>query len=201
MTPVKSRKRPRRPVRYLRKWVYQRFFTKPSTVKTILFVFGCQRSGTTMFTQLFQKDLRSRVYGERGLSLGESFDLPPLDEVSNVFKEERATLLVAKPLVESQRALDILEFFPSAKAVWMFRNYADVANSSRKRFSRETAMRNLRSFVSARAEQTFAAKRASPSTKEIVRHYFSEDMPGDDAQILFLVRQKRPILRSEFRRT
>ena len=185
MTPTRKRKRPRRPVRYLRKWVHQRFFSDSSAAKTILFVFGCQRSGTTMFTQLFQKDLRSKVYGERGLSLDGSFDLLPLGDVSKIIQDERASLLVAKPLVESQGATDILEYFPTAKSVWMFRNYADVANSSRKRFSRETAMRNLRPFISEQAEQTFAAKRASRETEEIVRRHFSEGMSGDDAQILF----------------
>lgn len=185
LTKRKKRKRRRQPARFVRKWVYQRFLSDPSSEKTLLFVFGCQRSGTTMFTQLFQNDLRSKVYGERGFGLDGGFELQPLEEIRNIVNDERATLLVGKPLVASQDAAEILEYFPSAKSVWMFRNFADVAHSSRRRFSRETAMRNLRFLVSEDAEKTFATEKAAVATKALVSRFFSEEMSGDDAQILF----------------
>ena len=180
-----KRKRPRQPIRFAKKWVYQRFAANRAEPKTLLFVFGCQRSGTTMFTQLFQNDLRSKVYGERGFALDGGFELQPFEEIKRIVQNERATLLVGKPLVASQDAIEILDFFVSAKSIWMFRNYADVAHSSRRRFSRETAMRNLRFLVSDSAERTFATEKASAMTKELVARFFSEEMSGDDAQILF----------------
>ena len=190
VTTRKRRVRRRRPLRFLRKWLYQTLYGRTRS-KTLLFVFGCQRSGTTVFTQLFQNDLASKVYGEKGLSREEGderdrrFRLLPLDEIQRRTSAERASLLVSKPLVESQNARDILSSLPDARAIWMVRGFRDVAYSSQRRFSRETAMRNLRALVSAEAEPSFASERVTDEVREIVRRYFSEDMTGDDAQILF----------------
>lgn len=190
MTAKKRRTRRRRPLRFLRKWFYQTVLDR-GRQKTLLFVFGCQRSGTTVFTQLFQNDPASKVYGEKGLS-GEQgrerdgrFRLLPLAEIASLAAAERASLLVSKPLVESQNARQILDALPDARAVWMVRGFRDVAYSSQRRFSRETAMRNLRALVAADAEISFASENVTDEVRETVRQYFCEEMTGDDAQILF----------------
>ncbi len=190
MTAKKRKSRSRRPLRFLRKWLHQTLFDRGSA-KTLLFVFGCQRSGTTVFTQLFQNDLASKIYGEKGLSREEGddrdrrFRLLPLPEIARRTAAERATLLVSKPLVESQNAQQILDALPEARAVWMVRRFRDVAYSSQRRFSRETAMRNMRALVAPDAEPSFASESVTEDVKRVVQQYFSEDMSGDDAQILF----------------
>ncbi|MEM7503406.1 MAG: sulfotransferase [Pseudomonadota bacterium] len=186
----KRKSRHRRPVRFLRKLVYQTLLDR-GRAKTTLFVFGCQRSGTTVFTQLFQHDLASKVYGEKGLSRNEGDErdrrfrlLPPAD-IRRRTAGERASLLVSKPLVESQNARQILDALPESRGVWMVRAFRDVAYSSQRRFSRETAMRNMRAIVTSDAETSFASENVSDDVRKVVERYFSEDMSGDDAQILF----------------
>jgi hypothetical protein len=53
----------------------------------------------------------------------------PYDEVAKLLQRGRALLLIAKPLVESQNAAAILGCIPSAKIIWAFRDYRDVALS------------------------------------------------------------------------
>lgn len=182
--------RKRKPIRLARKWFYQQFLDRRE-IQTPLFVFGCQRSGTSVFTQLFQYDLSSKVYGEKGLSDARTpgrdgrYRLLPYDQLQERMSQERATLLVSKPLVESQNARKILDFFTDGKGVWMVRHFADVAYSSLRMFSRETAMRNLRHLVVADAEPSFASEGVGSETRDVVLRFFSEQMTGDEAQVLF----------------
>lgn len=138
-----------------------------------------------MFTQLFTNDVTSKVYGERRLGGGRRLARLPLEDVRDLTDQEHASLLVAKPLVESQNAMRFVDFFEHCRAIWMFRHYADVAYSSQRRFSRETAMRNLRALVDEDAERTFATENASAHTQAVVRDFYADDMTGDDAQILY----------------
>jgi hypothetical protein len=49
--------------------------------------------------------------------------LLPLGQVEERLSRERSPFTLLKPLCESQRAFELLDRFPSAKAVWIVRNY------------------------------------------------------------------------------
>jgi hypothetical protein len=100
--------------------------------KRIVFIFGCQRSGTTLMQQIFDKDFNTKVYGEFDAKVygeysetgrsanGKHFRLKPLEEVKAVMDRDRARLIVAKPIVETQNALKLLAYFPGSKALFMY---------------------------------------------------------------------------------
>jgi hypothetical protein len=138
-----------------------------------------------MFVDLFRRDLQTCVYGERGLGTDRDLRMRALDEVRRIFDSERANLLVSKPLVESQHALELLAEFPESKAVWMFRNYVDVVRSATRLFGRESALDNLRGIVDPAAKQTFSAENIDSRTRDIVAQNFSESMSTENAQALF----------------
>lgn len=56
-------------------------------------------------------------------------------------------LVVVKPLVESHRTIEILDFLPRAKAIWMLRHYLAVAKSDVARFGPDNGARNLSRLV------------------------------------------------------
>ena len=52
--------------------------------KTVLFIIGCQRSGTSLMINIFKRDLNTAVYGEFSdltVSGADRIRLRPLDEV------------------------------------------------------------------------------------------------------------------------
>jgi hypothetical protein len=161
--------------------------------KSILFIFGCQRSGTTLLAEIFERDFDNTVvYHEFSVlsSLDKQYKIrlnPP-----HVVKKEvdgiRASIVVLKPLVESQNALRLLNYFENSKAVWVYRHYRDVALSNLTQWGIKNGINNLRPIVEGQA-QNWRSENVSEDTKRIVLKYFSEDMnPYDAAALFWLVR-------------
>lgn len=115
--------------------------------KRIVFVAGCQRSGTSMTYLIFDRDPGAQVFDEISvLSDGdpvEGLRLNALEDVRERFRHSPAHLIVAKPLVESQRLAALLDAFDGSRALWMFRHYTDVVNSNLKRFGAENGFNDL----------------------------------------------------------
>lgn len=175
----------RRAIRYLRRSVYQSFVMDSSAPRSLLFIFGCQRSGTTMLTGLFREDPAAIVYGERGLAKPGELRLRPFDEIKSIIDSEKALVQVCKPLVESQHAQRILEFFPDARAIWMVRDYRDVVRSAIRKFSATAGHRNLIPILDKSAPPTFAAECVSWETRQVLDRLFSRESNAEEAQALY----------------
>jgi hypothetical protein len=95
-----------------------------------IFVFGLQRSGTTMMMNIFEMDHRIKVYKESKEnkvftnSLIKSYNI--LHHTIDVCK---MPYVAYKTLCDSHKIIDILHEFEPCKALWIYRNYRDVANS------------------------------------------------------------------------
>lgn len=178
----------RRRMRLVAKLAVQhlRFPARPD--KKTLFIFGCQRSGTTVMLRIFERDARTRVFGEvSALSSRDTVDrlrLNPLPEVRSALDATRCGFVVVKPLVESQRAHEILSFFPSSYGLWMFRHYRDVAASNLARFGVGNGIRNLRPLV-AGDPANWRSEAVPDDLRDLVRGFFSDSMNPLDAAALF----------------
>lgn len=170
------------------KEVYKHTRLKQSQEQRIGFIVGCQRSGTTMLNQTFDNDLRSKTYGEGGLAKGHgrgtAFRLKPYDEIAEIFAQEKAPLLIAKPLVESQNILQLLSYFPNSKAIWVYRNFKDVASSSLKKFGEDPSYYNLRAVIDPELSDHWYAENVSEATRTIIRRYFTDERPIHDLKAL-----------------
>lgn len=152
----------------------------------LLHVVGCQRSGTTMLTELLDRDRRVRVFGE----LGELFDDVPrhhrlrdADDVGRRLARSGAALNVVKPLVESHRCRELVDLQAGGVAIWMFRHYRDVAASNLRRFGADNGVNNLRPIVEDQDDWRNAG--LSADTRSLVASLFDERMPPMDAAALF----------------
>lgn len=156
--------------------------------KKVVFIVGCQRSGTTLLTQIFERDLNARVYPE--ISELSSLDVPrklrlnPLSEVKKVLDKDRATLIVLKPLVESQNTHELMLYFEGSKAIWLYRNYKDVSASHVMKWGGENSIRDLRAIVD-RIPDNWRYENVTDDLRDIVLEHFSEDMPAQDAAALY----------------
>lgn len=154
----------------------------------ILFIVGCQRSGTSLMNRIFTRDLRVSVYREASKlsskDAAEKIRLNPLNEVRQIISKNKALLIVAKPLVESQNVLELLKNFPNSKALWMYRNYRDVAKSNPQRFGANQGILDLKPIVQSDREN-WRGEKVSDYVRSIVTQHFSEDMNVHDAAALF----------------
>lgn len=174
---------------YAGKYLYQRIAALGAArEQRILFILGCQRSGTTLMQQLFDADPGAAVYGEFSritrTAKTPNVRLRPLEEVRRIFGSDPARLIVAKPICETQNALRLLGFFPGAKAMFLYRHYAAVAASNLKQFGERNGLHNLRPIVAGDAAN-WRSEGVPPDVRELVVARYREDMPPHDAAALF----------------
>jgi hypothetical protein len=166
----------------------------PIAPKAIGLIMGVQRSGTGAMVQAFENDWNCRTFGEDGgLALGENaprhmrWRWKPYDEVARLLQRERAPLLIAKPLVESQNARAILEHIPEARIIWAFRDYRDVALSGQKHFGSERIKFNLRTILE--GQEHWYSENVDEKTRNLVVDFYDERRPIYDLRALgWLVR-------------
>ena len=96
-----------------------------------LWILGCQRSGTTLLERIFRQDLDSAVFGEFSeLTIGTKRTvLKPFAEIKDILLCCNARYAVIRPLFESDRVCEILDFFQPSLGIWMFRDPLYVVNS------------------------------------------------------------------------
>jgi hypothetical protein len=169
-----------------RKSLHQRLSPWPDK-RSVLFILGCQRSGTTLLSEIFERDLDCRSYGEfselNSLDGADGIRLNPLPIVRAQLEKVRAPLIVLKPLVESQNAIMLLDGIENSTALWVYRNYRDVALSNSKKFSALNSINFLRSIVN-NESNNWRSERVSEETRRIVHKYYSRQMNAMDAQVL-----------------
>lgn len=183
---------------YALKILYHKTLLPKPKKQAILFTFGCQRSGTSLMSRIFTKNLKTSVYRERSVLTSDDLGTPEepnrfirlnsSPKVAKCFSQNKAPLIIVKPLVESQNILKLLNDFPQAKAVWMYRNYQDVTRSLFQRFKPDgensTGIRDLR-YVVQGDNQNWRSQNTSEFVRSTVRKYFSEEMNPYDASALF----------------
>lgn len=172
---------------YLFKSLYHRVIPHPSQQK-LLFIVGCQRSGTSLMNRIFSRDLNVSVYREASqLSSNDQpkqLRLNPLHQVQQEFERNKAPIIVLKPLVESQNILRLFDYFPESKALWMYRHYQDTAISYVSRFGQNTALGDIRCIVE-NDRSSWHAEGTSDYVRSMVTQHYSEAMSPYDAAALF----------------
>jgi len=157
--------------------------------KDILFIVGCQRSGTTLMSHVFDRDFNTYVFGEHDSRIVKDYAardirLKDLAVVKETIAQQRASLVILKPLSETQNTVTLLNYFPGSRALWVYRNYEDVVESNLKIFGMQVGMVNLGGVLKGNADN-WRSNGYSEETRRILRQHFSEDMNPYDAQALF----------------
>jgi hypothetical protein len=110
--------------------------------------------------------------------------LNPLGSVKKIIAKNKASLVILKPLVETQNAIKLLEFFPRSKAIWAYRNYKDVAFSNLRHFGLQNGINNLEPIVMNQSDN-WRAENVPDYIRKIVLKYFDKNMNPYDAAALF----------------
>jgi hypothetical protein len=121
----------------LRKYLLQRL-RKPRNCKPV-FVFGKQRSGTSMLMFAFHRHPEALVFDEhRDDRVYRDFRIRSLDVIQDVISESRFQVVCFKPICDSHLIGRFVQAFPDAHHIWIYRQYQDVASSTLRKFESAT---------------------------------------------------------------
>lgn len=111
---------------------------KPRDCKPV-FVFGKQRSGTSMLMFAFHRHPDVLVHDEhRNSRVFSDFRIKGFDVVRDVVSESRFGVACFKPICDSHLICQFVSEFPNAHHIWIFRQFQDVANSTLRKFDAPT---------------------------------------------------------------
>lgn len=119
----------------LQKRVIQRW-RNPTGETRPVFLIGNVRSGTSMVVFQLAKSWQVKLYNEDNPAAFDYWRMREFSVIDNLLKNSTAPITLFKPILDTYRVWEILEHFPNAKAIFTFRHYTDVINSTHKRFYR-----------------------------------------------------------------
>lgn len=121
-------------------------------VPKALFVVGCQRSGTTMLIDTLMKAPQLWSHPEKSNIAYDNYRLRPPAVVDLVIQATPADTVVFKPLCDSHLTDRILDAHAGSRAIWMVRNWPDVAASAVKKWDNHQA-EVIRAIAEGRADE------------------------------------------------
>jgi hypothetical protein len=155
--------------------------------KKLIFILGCQRSGTTMLSEIFEKDLNTFVFGERSEVTGMGLDglrLKKFADVRKIVSSRPGKIMILKPIVESQNSIKLLDCFKNSKAIWIYRNFKDVVLSNARKFGMKNGIKDLKSVIN-NGVNDWRSEHVPQVTINILKKYYDDEMPPYDAAALF----------------
>lgn len=152
--------------RSLYRWLWLR--RKGRTERTTgVYIFGAQRSGTTMLVSCFENSPEFDVYGEKSIAFEENI-LRSVSTIRDLINRSDRPFVVFKPLSDSHRAVEIISAGGTSKAVWMYRHPHDRANSAVERFG-DANQRFLRDLLTTGPSERWEARGLTVATIAALR--------------------------------
>ncbi len=114
------------------------FAIKP-VESTPVFLFGIQRSGTTMLMHCLELHPDTEIFDEADNNEA-FFDycIRNYETLNALITRSKAPFVCFKPIADSHLIMEFIEQFPSGKFIWAYRDYKDVANSFLRKFAHAT---------------------------------------------------------------
>jgi hypothetical protein len=158
-----------------RRWkALRRAFRSPVPSRPV-FVLGRQRSGTSMLMYLLEMHSDTEVYDEAHRSpVFRRFRLASYEAVDAAVERSRAPIVCMKPICDSHLATELLERFPGARVVWLYRGFADAARSAVVMW--ETADRALRRVCRGEGGGGWFEEGLTPATRGTLRGIYRDEL-------------------------
>ena len=179
---------------HAKKFLYQVVRRDKDLERRVLFIVGCQRSGTTMMTELFERDPDAIVFSEHSRLSSrdkqQKLRLNPLPSVKRALDGCVFPLVVLKPLVEAHKIKSLLDYFPNSSALWMYRNYRDVAKSDLRQFGIYNGIRNLK-FIVKHQPGDWRSEGVSDDVRSTILKFYNDRLDAYEAAALFWYARNR----------
>ena len=169
------------------KWSQLRRTPHPVTHKLPVFIVGCNRSGTNMVCGAIGKSPHGWDYKESEFSLAfNAYYLRADWIIERLIRHTPAPLVGFGSILDSQFTDQLLARFHGAKAIWIYRRYADVANScARQKWGGH--LKNLVRWVAQGELERLGARghRITADTVDLFARLFREDFSNEDCACLY----------------
>ncbi|MEJ2453488.1 MAG: sulfotransferase [Candidatus Thiodiazotropha sp.] len=129
------------------------YLTRSNKEKNLSFIFGCQRSGTTVLLKVLDKSINAKAYGEgeepyfHPKSSKLRLRLVSNKDITRLLDKERCQNIILKPLYESQRATELAGHFEQSRILWTYRNFNDSIDSHVRYYAKQDAVEYVRQIV------------------------------------------------------
>ncbi|MEX2615196.1 MAG: sulfotransferase family protein [Alphaproteobacteria bacterium] len=97
--------------------------------KRIVYVAGCQRSGTNLVLNMLEQSDLTDVYHETDSRSFDTYALRPESVIDALIAKSRPPFFVIKCLLESDRLTEFLDRFEDARGLFVYRHFNDVVRS------------------------------------------------------------------------
>ncbi len=158
----------------VRQWTSVAVKGRPRSTRAV-FVVGSQRSGTRLPLQVLDHVPEVMTFSEGSAPYFRGVLLEPLPRVEALLRRSPFPVVALKPICETHRVLELLDRFPDARAIWIFRHYPDAVNSASVKWTSGTeAVRRL-----AAGDLQGAGWRAgglTPEKLDVVRRLYDDRM-------------------------
>lgn len=157
--------------------------------KKIIFIFGCQRSGTTALSEVFKSTPDCKVYLESKEAIhkkaanGNLIRLKAKNQITKIVEKEKEKYIIVKPLVESQKAASIVKSYPNSVGLWLFRTPKDVVKSILVKWGRKNGPSFVKAVVN--SEKNWRAELLDKQTVEFVKAIADQSLTPRDYSAVF----------------
>lgn len=164
---------------------------KPSKTTKIVFIFGCQRSGTTIIQKLVGLNPNVKFYGEGDPPYFYNSDsdkhhrIRSNNDINYFLKKETSPFIIIKPLYESHSAHKLVSDHTNSKGIWVFRNYLDVIDSH-IHYYKQNANDYIRPLFTENKDN-WINEFIPESTKQFIKQFSLDELSDADAYGLFWI--------------
>ncbi len=160
--------------------------------KTPVFVLGCNRSGKTTLSNVLWHSGECLIYrGGNRVAFDDNFRLRSSGTVRRLVRWSMRRFVIFEPANDLQRAIELLNLHPLARAIWIYRQYRDVAAAAVRDWG--DAQKQILCGI-ARGRQRHPGQDAiregmSPALLDLCGRLCTEEMsPEDGSALLWHVR-------------
>ena len=156
----------------------------PSGTSLPVFLVGCGRSGTSMFIWQLDKSWQIKLYNEDHPAAFDEYRLRDFHVVARLTEESIAPFTLFKPILDTVQTMELLDHFPGSKAIFAFRHYTDVINSSLKKFGTYNRINHVKGWMT----EDFAEFDVCPppeASKAVVRELWQDDLSPEEGAALY----------------
>lgn len=124
----------------------------PDGLSCPVFLVGSQRSGTNMTVKNLARSWEIELYNESNPKAFRDYHLLNPGVIAQLVEASHARVVVFKPILDTYRAHHLLEQFPQARVLFIFRHFDDVVNSMLRVFYKDPAQNYLKKWIESGCE-------------------------------------------------
>lgn len=170
--------------------------------KKLIWILGCQRSGTTMLLNIMARSHLCRVYHESDQAAYDDWRLRSPDVIQRLVKRSLRPFVAMKALNELQHAKTLLALHGNARGIWIVRDHRDTSESAvrqwgdaQKKIALWVAKEFRRDLREAENDDNkyyrMYAEEMTENTYDVVKRFAHPEMSSEEgAALLWYMRNK-----------